>query len=49
MLIRPGMIAEVKIMTGEDKKDALADSGRTAILHDFNNQSFVYVIDGLNR
>ena len=44
MLIRPGMIAEVKIVTGQDQKILLIPAG--SILHDFNNQSFVYVIDG---
>jgi membrane fusion protein, multidrug efflux system len=44
MLIRPGMIAEVKIMTGEDKEMLLIPA--SAVLHDLNNQSFVYVIDG---
>jgi membrane fusion protein, multidrug efflux system len=43
MLIRPGMIAEVKIMTGEDKE--LMVIPVEAILHDINNQSFVYVVD----
>jgi len=44
MLIRPGMIAEVKIVTGQDQKILLIPAG--SILHDFNNQSFVYIIDG---
>jgi RND family efflux transporter MFP subunit len=44
MLIRPGMIAEVKILTGQDQEILLIPAG--SILHDFNNQSFVYVIDG---
>jgi RND family efflux transporter MFP subunit len=43
MLIRPGMIAEVKIITGEDKE--LMVIPVEAVLHDFNNQSFVYVVD----
>jgi RND family efflux transporter MFP subunit len=44
MLIRPGMIAEVKILTGLDQEILVIPAG--SILHDFNNQSFVYVIDG---
>jgi len=44
MFIRPGMIAEVKILTGQDQKILLIPAG--TVLHDFNNQSFVYVIDG---
>ncbi len=44
MLIRPGMIAEVKIVTAQDQKILLIPAG--SILHDFNNQSFVYIIDG---
>lgn len=44
MLIRPGMIAEIKILTGQDQEIMLIPAG--SILHDFNNRSFVYVIDG---
>jgi RND family efflux transporter MFP subunit len=43
MLIRPGMIAEAKIVTGQEKE--LIVIPVEAVLHDFNNQSFVYVID----
>jgi RND family efflux transporter MFP subunit len=43
ILIRPGMIAEVKIASGEDKE--LLVIPIEAVLHDFNNQSFVYVVD----
>ncbi len=43
MLVRPGMIAEVKIVTGEDK-ELMAIPVET-VLHDFSNQSFVYVVD----
>lgn len=43
MLVRPGMIAEVKIVTGEDK-ELLAIPVET-VLRDFSNQSFVYVVD----
>jgi RND family efflux transporter MFP subunit len=43
MLIRPGMIAEVNIESGNDKKVLVIPV--EAILHDFNGQSFVYVVD----
>lgn len=43
MLIRPGMIAEVKIVTGQDKE--LTVIPVETVLHDFNNQSFVFVVD----
>lgn len=43
MLIRPGMIAEVTIVTGQDNE--LMVIPVEAVLHDFNNQSFVYVVD----
>jgi membrane fusion protein, multidrug efflux system len=43
MLIRPGMIAEVTIVTGQDNE--LLVIPVEAVLHDFNNQSFVYVVD----
>jgi len=45
-LILPGMIAEVKIITGQESK--LLEIPVVAVLHDFNNQSFVYVVDGSN-
>lgn len=41
--IRPGMIAEVKIITGENQEMLLIPA--VAVLRDFNNQSFVYLID----
>jgi RND family efflux transporter MFP subunit len=44
MLIRPGMIAEVKILSGQEQEMLLIPA--ETVLHDFNNQSFVYVIDG---
>jgi RND family efflux transporter MFP subunit len=48
MMIRPGMIAEVTIAS-ENKKEVLVIPVE-AIQHDFNNQSFVYVIDNkLNK
>ena len=43
MLIHPGMIAEVKIVTGQDNEVIVIPM--EAVLHDFNNQSFVYVVD----
>jgi RND family efflux transporter MFP subunit len=43
MLIRPGMIAEVKIVTGQDNEMMVIPV--EAVLHDFNDQSFVYVVD----
>jgi RND family efflux transporter MFP subunit len=43
MLIRPGMIAEAKIVTGQEKE--LIVIPVEAVLHDFNNQSFVFVVD----
>jgi RND family efflux transporter MFP subunit len=43
MLIRPGMIAEVKIVTGQDNEMIVIPV--EAVLHDFNDQSFVYVVD----
>jgi RND family efflux transporter MFP subunit len=43
MLIRPGMIAEVKIVTGLDREMIVIPV--EAVLHDYNNQSYVYVID----
>jgi membrane fusion protein, multidrug efflux system len=43
MLLRPGMIAEVKIIP-EDTNNVLAIPVE-AIQHDFNNQSFVFVAD----
>lgn len=43
MLIRPGMIAAIKIIS-EQKKE-LTVIPVEAVLHDFNNQSYVYVVD----
>ncbi len=43
MLIRPGMIAEVTIVTGQDNEVMAIPV--EAVLHDFNDQSFVYVVD----
>lgn len=43
MLIRPGMIAEVKI-TPEQKNEVLAVPAG-AIRHDYNDQSFVFIVD----
>lgn len=47
MLIRPGMIAEVKIIPGKEDKVLVVPAG--SILHDYNNQSFVFTVDTLNR
>jgi RND family efflux transporter MFP subunit len=48
MMIRPGMIAEVTIAS-ENKKEVLVIPVE-AIQHDFNDQSFVYVVDNkLNK
>ncbi len=48
MLIRPGMIAEVTIAS-DNKKEVLVIPVE-AIQHDFNDQSFVYVVDNkLNK
>jgi RND family efflux transporter MFP subunit len=44
MLIRPGMIAEVKIIT--DRDIGFLAIPVAAVLHDFNNQSYVYLVDG---
>jgi membrane fusion protein, multidrug efflux system len=43
MLIRPGMIAEVKIIP-EQKKEVLAIPAGS-IQHDYNNRGFVFVVD----
>ena len=43
MLIRPGMIAEVRI-TPEKQNEVLAVPAGS-ILHDYNNQSFVFAVD----
>ena len=43
MLIRPGMIAEVRIVTGQEKE--LLVIPVTAVLHDLNNVSYVFVVD----
>jgi RND family efflux transporter MFP subunit len=48
MLIRPGMIAEVSLAS-ENKKEVLVIPAES-IQHDYNNQSFVYVVDNtLNK
>jgi len=43
MLIRPGMIAEVKITTEQEKEVSVIPV--EAVLHDFNGQSYVFVVD----
>lgn len=48
MLIRPGMIAEVKIVTDQDQEMILIPVG--AVLHDFNDVSYIFVVDtSLNK
>jgi len=47
LLIRPGMIAEVKIESGKEKEILVIPA--EAVLHDFNDQSFVYVVDESQR
>jgi len=47
MLIRPGMIAEVRIVTGQEKE--LLVIPVTAVLHDLNNVSYVFVVDTLKN
>ena len=42
-LIRPGMIAEVKLASS--KETAMITLPAEAILHDLNNQSYVFVVD----
>jgi len=44
-LIRPGMIAEVKIRSGENMKALVIPA--EALMHDLNDQSYVYVVDNL--
>lgn len=43
LLIRPGMIAEVKILPGNKDKILVVPVG--SVQHDYNDQSFVFVID----
>jgi RND family efflux transporter MFP subunit len=43
LFMRPGMIAEVTIVTSQDNE--LMVIPVETVLHDFNNQSFVYVVD----
>ncbi len=43
LLIRPGMIAEVNIGSGENKKVLVIPVA--ALMHDFNDQSYVFVVD----
>ncbi len=45
MLIRPGMIAEIKILT-EQPKDIMVIPVE-ALLHDFNGVSYIYVFDSV--
>ena len=48
MLIRPGMIAEVKIVTDQDHEMLLIPV--VAVLHDFNDVPFIFVVDtSLNK
>jgi RND family efflux transporter MFP subunit len=43
LLVRPGMIAEVKIGSSENKNFLAIPA--EALMHDFNDQSYVYVVD----
>lgn len=43
LLIRPGMIAEIKIPAGYEKEMITVPA--EAVLHDFNDISYIYVID----
>ena len=43
MLIRPGMIAEVKILTGQNKEMLMIPV--EALLHDFNGLNYIYSVD----
>lgn len=47
LLIRPGMIAEVRIIPENVNKVLAIPAG--AILHDYNNQSFVFIADTLKN
>jgi len=47
LLIRPGMIAEVKIIPDDVLKVLVVPAG--SILHDYNDQSFVFVADTLKK
>lgn len=47
LLIRPGMIAEVKIIPDDVLKVLAVPAG--SILHDYNDQSFVFVADTLKK
>jgi len=47
MFIRPGMIAEVKIIPDDVLKVLVVPAG--SILHDYNDQSFVFVADTLKK
>jgi RND family efflux transporter MFP subunit len=47
MLIRPGMIAEVKLLH-EEKSEILAIPAGS-IMHDLNDQSFVFIVDTVNH
>lgn len=47
LLIRPGMIAEVAVLSGTEEEYLTVPVA--AIQHDFNNQSFIYVVDTLKN
>lgn len=47
LLIRPGMIAEVQIIP--EKVNMVLSVPAGAVLHDFNDKSYVYVIDAINN
>lgn len=46
-LIRPGMVAEVQIKTGEENQSIAVPA--EAILHDIDNSSYVFIADSINN
>ncbi|MDP4223316.1 MAG: efflux RND transporter periplasmic adaptor subunit [Bacteroidota bacterium] len=47
MIIRPGMIAEVSLISGTGSETLIIPVA--AVRHDYNDQSFVFVVDSLNN
>ncbi len=47
MLLRPGMIADVAIPAGN--AESFLGIGAGAVMHDFNNQSYVFVADSVRK
>ncbi len=47
LLVRPGMIAEVKILPENNEKMLVVPVG--SVQHDYNDQSFVFVVDTLKN